>query len=196
MRVTVLELVRIAKIRIEIREARKEDLDAVSDLWEELAKYHERLSDDFELAWDSRRKWAKYLKQKFSEISTKLIVASEGDRVVGFALCLLSPNVPVYKERKIGVISDVLVREERRRKGVMKKMLDMAVKWFAKNRVKTIQLSVAAANTEAREIYANMGFTPFMIHKRIDLAKYREPRPRVEVKRPRSGKLIRRKIRK
>jgi ribosomal protein S18 acetylase RimI-like enzyme len=159
-----------------------------------LAKYHERLADDFKLAWDSRRKWAKYLKKKYSEISTKLIVASEDGKVVGFMLCLLSPNVPIYKERKIGVISDVFVNEERRRKGVMKKMFDMGIKWFRKNKVRTVQLSVAAANTEAREIYAKMGFAPFMIRKRLDLADYQEslsPRPKRIL---RSKKHRRRKI--
>jgi len=160
-----------------------------------LAKHHERLADDFKLAWDSRRKWAKYLKKKYSEISTRLIVASEDGKVVGFMLCLLSPNVPIYKERKIGVISDVFVNEERRRKGVMKKMFDTGIKWFRKNRVRTVQLSVAAANTEAREIYAKMGFAPFMIHKRLDLADYQEalspsPRKILRSKRHRRRKIL------
>jgi len=161
-----------------------------------LAKYHQRLSGDFTLAWDSRRKWANYLKTKFSEISTKLIVAVENGKVVGFMLCFLSPNVPVYKERKIGVISDVFVSEERRRKGVMKKMFDTAIRWFRKNRVRTVQLSVAAANFEAREIYAKLGFAPFMIHKRLDLADYPDlppaaPRKILKPKRAKRRKILR-----
>lgn len=161
-------------IRIEIREATSKDLPEVADLWELLAEHHEKLSPHFSLAWDSKRKWSKYLKKKFSEISTKLIVAEENGRLVGFMLCLLAPNAPVYKERKIGVVSDVYVLEERRMKGVGREMLNFAVKWFKKNRVRTVQLFVAHDNVAARAVWHQLGFEPFMIYKRLDLERLEE----------------------
>jgi len=78
----------------------------------------------------------------------------------------------VYKERKIGVISDVFVKEQRRRKGLAKKMFDFAARWFRKNKVRTVRLNVAADNLEARAAWRMMGFEPFMIDKRLDLASY------------------------
>jgi ribosomal protein S18 acetylase RimI-like enzyme len=124
------------------------------------------------LSLGSKRKWSKYLREKFDEISTKLVVAEEDGEIVGFMLCMLEPNVPVYKEKKIGVISDVYVKEERRRRGLAKKMLDFAAKWFIKNRVRTVRLNVAADNLEARAAWRMIGFEPFMIDKRLDLASY------------------------
>lgn len=162
----------IKKIRIVIREAREDDLDAVDDLWEMLAKHHERLSDRFSLSLDGKRKWSWYLREKFEEISTKLVVAEEDGELVGFMLCLLEPNAPVYKERKIGVISDVFVKEVRRRKGLAKKMFDFAAKWFKKNKVRTVRLNVAADNLEARAAWRMLGFESFMIDKRLDLDSY------------------------
>ena len=100
------------------------------------------------------------------------MVAEEDGRIVGFMLCLLEPNVPVYRERKIGVISDVYVKEERRRKGLAKKMFDFAAKWFEKNKVRTVRLKVAADNLEARAAWRMLGFEPFMIDQRLDLAGY------------------------
>jgi len=100
------------------------------------------------------------------------VVAEEDGRIVGFMLCLLEPNVPVYRERKIGVISDVYVKEERRRKGLAKKMFDFAAKWFKKNKVRTVRLKVAADNLEARAAWRMLGFEPFMIDQRLDLAGY------------------------
>ncbi|HJX04523.1 MAG TPA: hypothetical protein VJ489_01760, partial [Thermoplasmata archaeon] len=61
----------IAKILITIRDASEDDLPDVVNLWGMLARHHESISDDFELAWDSKRKWRDYLERKFSEISTK-----------------------------------------------------------------------------------------------------------------------------
>ena len=124
------------------------------------------------LAFDGRRKWSKYLDDRYSEISTKLIVAEERGKIVGFMLCLLSPNVPVYREKKVGRISDVYVLEARRRKGVAKKMFDLAVKWFRKNKVRSVELNVAAMNLEARAAWGKLGFEPLTIKKRLNLANY------------------------
>ncbi len=161
---------------IEVRDAKKNDLRAVTNLWTELAEYHSKLSDNFALAWDSRLRWSRYLATKFKEISTKLVVAEEDGKLVGFMLCLLSPNTPVYAERKIGVISDVYVQPERRGRGVSKLMFDHAVKWFRKNKVKSIQLGVAAANSEAVAVWRKMGFEPFIIYERLDISRVQEGR--------------------
>jgi ribosomal protein S18 acetylase RimI-like enzyme len=171
-------LMRLKKIIVALRDAREDDLEAVDGLWEQLARHHEQLSDRFSLSSDSKKKWSKYLREKFAEISTKLIVAEEEGDIVAFMLCLLEPNTPVYRERKIGVISDVYVKQERRRKGLAKKMLDIAVEWFKKNKVVTVRLNVAADNLEARAAWRMIGFEPVMIDKRLDLENYPKQRQR------------------
>jgi ribosomal protein S18 acetylase RimI-like enzyme len=89
----------------------------------------------------------------------------------------------VFKERKIGVISDVFVLEERRRKGVAKKMLDVAVKWFKKNKVRSVRLGVANDNLEARAVWRRMGFEAYMIYKRLDLDRMeKEPPVKAKIK--------------
>jgi ribosomal protein S18 acetylase RimI-like enzyme len=139
------------------------------DLWEEMIEHHRTLSNQFELSDDGREKFSKYLAKKFSEKSTKLLVASRNGEIIGFMLCLLSPNVPVFKERTIGVVSDVYVRPEFRRQGITKEMLKVAIRWFHKNKVVTVQLNVAAANIEARTVWNQLGFQAHMIMKRLDL---------------------------
>ena len=163
-------------ILIEVRDATKSDLRAVTSLWTKLAEHHSMLSDDFALSWDSRLRWSKYLNSKFKDISTKLIVAEENGKLVGFMLCLLSPNAPVFAERKIGVISDVYVLPERRMKGVTKLMFDHAVQWFRKNKVRSVQLGVAAVNPEALAVWRKLGFEPYMMYERLDISKVPERR--------------------
>ena len=155
-----------------------------------LIAHHARLSPLFEPAVDGRHKWAKYLEKRFSEKSTRLIVAQENGELVGFMLCLLQPNAPIFKERTIGVISDVYVKEGRRRKGVAKEMLKVALRWFKKNRVRTVSLSVAAANFEARVAWGQLGFKPHMIHKRLDLESF----PATELLNRKSKHVKRRKV--
>ncbi len=163
-------------ILIEVRDATKGDLRAVTRLWTQLAEHHSKLSDEFSLSWDGRLRWSKYLSSKFREISTKLIVAEEDEKIVGFMLCLLSPNNPVFAERKIGVISDVYVSPERRMKGVANLMFGHAVQWFKKNKVRSVQLGVAAVNLEAIEVWRKLGFEPYMMYERLDISKVPEKR--------------------
>ncbi|HIJ16991.1 MAG TPA: GNAT family N-acetyltransferase [Thermoplasmata archaeon] len=157
---------------MEIREARIGDLGDVIDLWEMMIEHHTRLSPHFTLSEDGKEKYSKYLARKFSEKSTKLLVAVQNGRMVGFMLCLLAPNAPVFKERTIGVVSDVYVRPEYRKRGVTKEMLKVALRWFHRNKVTTVQLNVAAANLEARSAWGQLGFKPHMMMKRLDLEKY------------------------
>lgn len=171
---------RLEKVFIKVRVATKDDLDDVANLWEKLAKHHAGLSDDFALAWDSKRRWSKYLREKFAEISTRLIVAEEKDEIVGFMLCMLSPNIPIYKERKLGIITDAYVQQERRKRGVANKMFDVALKWFKKNKVKTVELRVAMMNPEAQAVWKSLGFAPFMIYERLNPDKLpQKPVPKV-----------------
>ena len=57
--------------------------------------------------------------------------------------------------------------EERRKKGVANKMFDVALKWFKKNKVKTVELRVATINPEAQAVWKSLGFAPFMIYERL-----------------------------
>lgn len=162
----------MAVIRIGIREARIEDLGTVVDLWEQMIEHHSRLSAHFTLAEDGRDKFSKYLAKKFSEKSTKLMVAEHDGEVIGFMLGLLSPNTSVFKERTLGIISDVYVVPGYRKRGVTREMLKVILKWFHKNKVRTVQLNVATANLEARSAWGQLGFKPYMIMKRLELDKF------------------------
>ncbi len=186
-------------VRIEIREATEGDLDDVVDLWQLLVEHHRAYSEHFKLARDGRRKWSAYLKEKYSEKSTKLIVADEDGELVGFMLCLLSPGRPIFSEKAVGVISDAYVVKHRRMKGVMKEMLTVGLKWFHKNKIKAVEVSVFAANLEARGAWAQLGFKPIMVRKRlmmdehpaktmIDGKKKEKKNPKKRVARKKGGK--------
>lgn len=158
------------RVQIRIRDAEEDDLDEVVCLWEELVEHHRTYSDHFELSRGGRAAWQRYLEEKFSEPSTKLIVADEDGHLVGFMLCLLDPAKPIFKQKAVGVIPDAYVAKKRRKKGVMKEMLAVALRWFDKNKVRAVEVSILSGNLEARTAWAQLGFKAFMIRKRIDLS--------------------------
>ena len=155
-------------VLIVIRDGSEEDLDEVVELWKDLVDHHREFSDYYTLRRDGRRNWSKYLREKFSEKSTRLIVAEEDGKLVGFMLCLINPAVPIFKERMVGLISDAYVVRHRRRKGIMKEMLAVALRWFRKNKLSAAEINVAEANSEAREAWAQLGFEPFAERRRLE----------------------------
>ena len=159
------------RIQIKIRDADEDDLKGVVKLWEMLGEHHRSHSEHFRLARDGRRKWERYLRERFDEMSTKLIVAEEDGELVGFMLCLMQPQEPVFAEKAIGLISDAYVKKDWRKKGVTREMLRVALRWFHKNKLKTVEISVAAANLEGRTAWAQLGFKPFVVRKRMDMDK-------------------------
>lgn len=160
---------RTRRVRIRIREGTEDDLEEVVDLWEELVDHHREYSDYFTLARDGRKRWAEYLEQKFSEPSTMLLVAEEDDALVGFMLCLLGPVKPIFREKTVGIISDAYVVRHRRKKGIMNELMATALRWFKKNRIRSVEVSVSVANQEAREVWNLLGFKPFMERRRLSL---------------------------
>ena len=159
-------------IHIEARDATEDDLEDVVDLWEMLVEHHRTYSDYYTLARDGRKKWKGYLLEKFAEPSTKLIVAEEDGMLIGFMLCLLTPQEPVFAEKAVGIIADAFVMKDRRKRGVMKEMLRIALRWFDKNKIKSVELSIAAANLEGRAAWGQLGFKPFIVRKRLKIDKY------------------------
>jgi len=183
---------RTRHVRIEIREATEDDLDDIVDLWELLVEHHQAYSEHFKLARDGRRKWAAYLEEKFTEKSTKLIVADEDGELVGFMLCLMSSGRPVFSEKNVGVVSDAYVVKHRRKKGVMREMLVVALRWFHKNKIRAAEVSVSAANLEARTAWAQLGFKPLMVRKRLLLDDF-PAKAMIESKKKNSKKRVTRK---
>ena len=154
-------------VRIVIRDGSEDDLDDVVGLWKNMVDHHRKFSDYYTLTRNGRRNWSRYLREKFSEPSTKLIVAEEDGGLVGFMLCLLDPK-PIFRERTVGLISDTYVVEHRRRKGIMKEMLAVALRWFCKNRLRSAEINVSVANREAKEVWAQLGFKPFAERRRLE----------------------------
>jgi hypothetical protein len=48
----------------------------------------------------------------------------------------------------------------------------VGLKWFHKNKIKAVEVSVSAANLEARGAWAQLGFKPIMVRKRLLLDEH------------------------
>lgn len=80
-------------------------------------------------------------------------VAEEDGKIVGFITITLRERFPLYQIKKVGFISSLIISPKYRRKGIAQKLLDKAIKWFKKKKIKYFELDTAVKNTAASKFY-------------------------------------------
>ena len=94
--------------------------------------------------------------------SSALFVAECAERVVGLVQVRVvseAPDVPMLAPRRYAVVGDLVVREDTRRQGIGRALLDRAHTWAASRGAADVELTVWEFNREARAFYESLGYT-------------------------------------
>lgn len=147
-----------------IRKAVLRDVDSILPHWIQLMKLHAewhptfKLIDNFEVA-------VREIISDFLQKPNRAFFVAELDQGIhGFMQVHLSTKPPVFEKTKKGVISDVYVSQEYRKKGVGKKLIEESFKWFKEQNVDFIDLHVARQNPGAKEFWEKCGFDIVSYH--------------------------------
>ena len=157
---------------ISIRRAKPKDIDALAALWNGLMSHHTKLygrdarAVNLKLRKDAESIWRKYvLKQMRSPNGLVLIVEYDGVPV-GYSLNLIKPNIPVFRIRKLGYMSDLYLKPGYRGKGVGTRLRNEAFRWFRKKGIRHASIAVHALNFVSRKIYGRWGFSEYHVEMR------------------------------
>ena len=116
---------------VTIRRATDADLDAVCELWCEMADLHAALDRRL---WgrraDGGRVFGEWMAETLRCKDRALFVAELEGEVVGFAHGMLRGAPPPLAERLTGFISDAAVTEAHRGKGIGRKVSQALIDWF------------------------------------------------------------------
>jgi GNAT superfamily N-acetyltransferase len=152
-----------------IRKADLKDVTDTVDLWKEFMKYHD------EIIIKKNKKVKPYLTKKknaadiFRKYVQKIILSKDSithvaeveGRLAGYSLNCINNNIPVFKIKKIGYMSDLFVKKEFRGLGISTKLKNEAIKWFKKKGIKYVSIKVHNDNELAHSIYKKWGFFDF-----------------------------------
>jgi ribosomal protein S18 acetylase RimI-like enzyme len=155
---------------LHIRRAKPKDMDAVLDLWQEMMAYHARLDPRFLPTADSRDHFETTLQQWMMDDQQRVLVALQGDRIVGYTIGRVAENPPLFEPRFFGHVSDICVAPDWRRKGVGRRLFAALCQWFQRQGISVVQLHVAAANAVSQAFWREMGFDLYMHRMWLDLA--------------------------
>ena len=138
--------------------------NAVKDLLEELQYYLAELDERGVLICKEtfRDGYFEYSMRETQKHNGKIFIAEENGGVVGVLVCkvLQGEGEAEFTTScpKIGFISDISVTEAARSKGIGRKLMAAAEKYFSNMGCDYLQLEVFAPNARAAAFYKRLGF--------------------------------------
>jgi len=142
-----------------IRPARKEDLDAITQLIVRLKRLNAEFDPLLEVAPEIVELSRKYVENALESPSSVVLVAVEGDKIVGVFKGDVEDRI-FYKPRYAGVIREFYILPEYRRKGIGKRFMMEGIELLRKKGAELIMASFPALNEIAVNFYKKMNFRP------------------------------------
>jgi GNAT superfamily N-acetyltransferase len=144
---------------ITIRKATLKDLEKLTLLFVDIAKYHKKLDPkQFDLVNNLKSIYSPFVKKSIYSKNILILVAEINEKIIGMIRAEISGRAPVFKDRKIGNISDAYVSPVHRKKGILGLMEKEVVKWLKARKIKKVKATVYFANKDARKIWNKKGF--------------------------------------
>ncbi|MBX2813664.1 MAG: GNAT family N-acetyltransferase [Myxococcales bacterium] len=161
-----------ARPGLRIRDAADTDFNDLLQLWRELMAVHVENDERFTLADDCDRQFFHYIETARSRDDYRVRVAVQNHHVVGFIICCILPNSPLYRTRWIGYINDISVGKSVRGQGVGTALVKDAVAWMSCQGAESIEVYVAKANTQALNFWRSMGGKDYLERISLDLTDF------------------------
>lgn len=144
----------------QIRRAGPADLDALVDLWLEMARHHQDLDPYFRLSPGARAEARRLLARELADPDAAAWVA--GDPPAGFCVARLDRAPAIHEERERVEITDLAVRPRARRQGLGRGLAEAALAWALERGVARVEIRVANRNAEGQAFWRVLGFGDFM----------------------------------
>lgn len=144
---------------VKIVKAEECHIPGIMKLWEEFMDYSARIDAVFTI----RPGASKVIKQNFLRPFMKsknhlVLVALDGEKVVGYSLSQKVDTPILKKYTMIGSIHDLFITNNHRRKGIGEKMYKEILKWFHSQGIVRIELQVIVKNQAAISFWEKHGY--------------------------------------
>lgn len=153
---------------MEIRRAKKEDIDRILDLLSQVLEIHAKIRSDLFISGTTKYTYDE-LVNIINDDNTPVYVAFDKE-VIGYAFCVIEDidNNNMYKHKNL-YIDDLCVDEAYRNQKIGKKLYDYVLKEASKMNCTTITLNVYSGNESALKFYESLGFKvrKMMMEKRV-----------------------------
>lgn len=141
-----------------IRVAMPEDVVAISRMWLKFMDYNSKFDQSFKVKSKIVGRFARELQQRLDDPNYRLAVVDIDDELAGYCLSYISRKPYFFKLGKFGFVGDLFIREEYRRRGYGKLLVDDAHAFFRRKKVNQIELLVAQGNVNTIRFWEKLGY--------------------------------------
>jgi len=147
---------------VKIVTGKKEHLDGLKEVFVELMEHHRPIDHRFPMIDNAQTIYQKRLLNYMNTEDTQILVALEGDEVIGFATLRIDKYSPVFHPGTYGMIDDMAVKARYRRQGTGQKILEAAYTWFRSKKVDRVELSVLTQNETGYAFWKKQGYKDYL----------------------------------
>lgn len=151
---------------VRVRSATADDVPAVLPLVRALCDLHAANDPErFAVRADVIDRYSRWLPERDRDPRSVFLVAeAEGlPGFVGFVVCTIEPEVPIFWIPECGWVHDLYVIPEARRRGVARALLREVIRRYAAMGVQQLRLHTGVFNDSARAAFAAEGFRPCVV---------------------------------
>jgi ribosomal protein S18 acetylase RimI-like enzyme len=159
-----------------VREAVRQDIDRVVELWAEHVDFHASLDPRFERREESGKEFGSHLGSRLGQEDFLLLVAEVEGEVVGFINGELTNRPPCFVHRAHGFINDLAVSPRWQRRGAGGVLVKEAMAWFHERGAPTVEARVLKTNSLAMGFWRKAGFEPYMQIVRVVVDSHEQSR--------------------
>jgi GNAT superfamily N-acetyltransferase len=156
-----------------IRPAIASDVVAIGKLWEKLVAYHQELDEIYPRATlQGASLYARSLRDRLNDSHTRVFVAEEDGRLVGYVLGVVVDLLPeMFEQEAGGFLADIFVEEAYRGRGNRYDgLVEALVDWFREKGLQHYEWHVAATNYPvALAFWAQIGGRQLQIRMRANI---------------------------
>ena len=145
---------------MDIRQANKNDITQMVPLLDEVSKLHfEKRPDMFKIKTHEEIK--SNLEEMIQDESNIILLAEDKQIVVGVIICEIKEKInrTDLKDSKVLWINEICVKQEYRRNGIGRSLIEKAKEIAKANNCLRLELNCWELNGEAMKFYENQGLT-------------------------------------
>lgn len=146
---------------LKIRKAIQKDAENIAALWVEFIDLHESYENYYKRSKKGRSIFSQFISKQISERNSLVLVGLADKKICSYLFAKIEYRPPVFAERKYGLISDLAVSANYRRKGFGEHLFSESLVWFKKRKVQRIELTVATSNPISINFWSKLNFKEY-----------------------------------